>query len=274
MYDEFWTQTPLGMAEFSDIPVALPRDLKIYHGFFPASYISKYLEKYLDSHSFNGQSLRQRVVLGHKVARVAKISNTWTVTCENIQTPLQAVKLIIASGMTSEPRLPNLLDASKFKGKILHQKGFGKSAFHDDQSVRNITVLGGGKSAADIAYTYGKGGKSVSWIIREEGCGPVGHVRPAAKGPYQSSVAMFSTRMSSSFSPSIFAPPSYWSWLLHGTRWGRKIVGWIWGNADQRNRANAGYRTREGAGKGFELLEPDTPYGASCSLLDFSDFGI
>ncbi len=55
----------------------------MYHGFFPASYTSKYLENYLDSHSSNGQSLLQRVLLGHEVAGVAKISDTWTITCEN-----------------------------------------------------------------------------------------------------------------------------------------------------------------------------------------------
>jgi len=34
-----------------------------------------------------------------------------------------------------------------------------------------ITVLGGAKSAADMAYACAKAGKSVSWIIRSSGNG-------------------------------------------------------------------------------------------------------
>ncbi|KAL2353264.1 putative dimethylaniline monooxygenase [Cryomyces antarcticus] len=258
VYDDFWTQTPLGMAEFSDSPLVLPRDQKTYHGFFPASYISDYLEKYLDSHHFNGQSLRDRVLFSKNVDCVTKVSDTWIITCEHTPMPFKARSLIVASGMTSEPHHPILPDKTQFKGEMLHQKRFGQSAFHDDQSVKNVTVLGGGKSAADIAYSYGKSGKSVSWIIREDGCGPSGHVRAEAKGPYESSVAMFNTRMASSFSPSIFTQRSCWSRFLHGTRLGRKMIGWIWEISDAQNRAHAGYKTRQGAGKGFELLEPDT----------------
>ncbi|KAK5021101.1 hypothetical protein LTR16_000411, partial [Cryomyces antarcticus] len=246
------------MAEFSDSPLVLPRDQKTYHGFFPASYISDYLEKYLDSHHFNGQSLRDRVLFSKNVDCVTKVSDTWIITCEHTPMPFKARSLIVASGMTSEPHHPILPDKTQFKGEMLHQKRFGQSAFHDDQSVKNVTVLGGGKSAADIAYSYGKSGKSVSWIIREDGCGPSGHVRAEAKGPYESSVAMFNTRMASSFSPSIFTQRSCWSRFLHGTRLGRKMIGWIWEISDAQNRAHAGYKTRQGAGKGFELLEPDT----------------
>lgn len=59
------------MAEFSDQPVILPPNEKMYHGFFPAKHITKYLEEYLDSHVYNGKSLRERVLLQTKVNTTA-----------------------------------------------------------------------------------------------------------------------------------------------------------------------------------------------------------
>ncbi len=38
-------------------------------------------------------------------------------------------------------------------------------------SDKYITVLGGAKSAAHMAYACAKAGKSVSWVIRSSGSG-------------------------------------------------------------------------------------------------------
>ncbi len=259
MYDDFWTQTPLGMAEFSDRPLKLPPEEKPYHGYFPARYITRYLEEYLDSHKYSGKTLRDRVLLSHEVDRAENHSNGWNILCKNSEEVFVTKRLILASGLTSTANMPSLPNRSAFSGRILHHREFGQSEVLKDSQVDNIAVLGGAKSAADMAYTCAKAGKSVSWVLRESGCGPAGHARGTGTGLYQSSVDMFSTRMSSSFSPSIFTPPSTWSWLLHGTNLGSKLVSSIWSNADRQNRASAGYQTRKSLGTGFEKLEPETP---------------
>lgn len=167
---------------------------------------------------------------------------------------------LATSSLILLPRTPHF-NRDVFSGEIIHQKVFGQIAPAINSSeLRHITVLGGGKSAADIVYTAVEAGKNVSWIIREHGRGPTGQGSAASAGPYANSVAAFSTRLIASLSPSIFRRKSIWDWLLHGTQSGRRLVGSIWRKVDKQNREIAGYQTREGRGEGFKKLESDTPY--------------
>lgn len=63
-----------------------------------------------------------------------------------------------------------------FKGLMLHQRDFGQSSVLSS-SDKYITVLGGAKSAADMAYACAKAGKSVSWVIRSPVVRPLFWVR-------------------------------------------------------------------------------------------------
>jgi dimethylaniline monooxygenase (N-oxide forming) len=248
------------MAEFSDVPLRLPSEATTYHGFFPARYVTDYLENYADSHIYCGKSLRDRILCQHRVTRLERrVSGEWSVlTSTDSEQRFEASKLIVASGFTSTPYEPTLPSRPAFSGQILHQKFFGQSSFLNNPQVANVAVLGGGKSAADIVYASAKAGKHVSWIIREGGGGPAAHTQAAGLGPYENSIEMFGTRVLSSLSPSIFGSQTIWTRILHRTRVGRKIVDWVWKKSDKQNRSIAGYQTRRGAGKGFEELEPDT----------------
>ena len=248
------------MAEFSDVPLDFPPEDQTHHGFFPASYITKYLEEYLDMHIYGGKTLRNRVLLGHKVTSAVKDASKWNVLCGASEEIFITRRLVVASGLTSKPHQPLLPNRAAFIGEVLHHRDFGQSSLLNNPRVVTVAVLGGGKSAADVVYACAKAGKSVSWILRENGCGPAAHGRAVGRGPYPNSISMFNTRISSSLSPSIFASQSGWSWLLHGTYLGRKFVDWVWTSADRQNRSYAGYQTRQGSGIGFEKLEPDTPY--------------
>lgn len=249
------------MAEFSDVRLQLPSNAPTYHHFFPGAYVTDYLEHYIDTHVYSGQTLRHRIRFCHAVSSIEKdATGRWVVTCSPPKRTYRTAKVIIASGLTSVPYQPLLPNRDVFSGEIIHQKAFGQIApAISSNELRHITVLGGGKSAADIVYTAVKAGKNVSWIIREHGRGPTGQGSAASAGPYANSVAAFSTRLIASLSPSIFRRKSIWDWLLHGTRAGQRLVGSIWRKVDKQNREIAGYQTREGRGEGFEKLEPDTP---------------
>ena len=127
--------------------------------------------------------------------------------------------------------------------------------------MNHIAVLGGGKSAADIAYAAAKAGKIVSWIIRRSGNGP-GHLTPAKGiGPYNNSNDLLYTRLTASLNPSIWNSQNWLSRLLHGTKIGKKAVDWIWKTYDANSRREAGYREQRGAYgavNGFANLEPET----------------
>ena len=130
-----------------------------------------------------------------------------------------------------------------------------------DPKMKHIAILGGAKSAADVAYAAAKAGKIVSWIIRRNGSGPA-HLAPAKGiGPYKNSNELLYTRLTAKLSPSMWSPQNWLSRLLHGTGMGRRAVNWIWDNFDKNSRREAGFhgqRAVAGAGKGFTNLEPDT----------------
>lgn len=75
IYEAFWTQTPVGMAEFSDRPMAPPPDGNQYYGFFPARYVTKYLESYIGNHVYNETTIRDRIMFNTRVIDLKKTAD-------------------------------------------------------------------------------------------------------------------------------------------------------------------------------------------------------
>ena len=247
----------MGTAEWSDVPMARPPEDDIYYEFFKAKYTSKYVEQYLDSHRFADRSLRDRIKLGFKVNTIKKSENVWIVTGDTAV--FRAFKVIVASGLTSTPNTPGLPRVERFETPVIHQESFGQSSVLSSVKFQNVTVIGGGKSAADMVYASVKAGKSVSWIVRASGTGPAFFVSPKGKGPYKNAFQIGSTRIVSTLSPSILNPDTWWTRFVHQTNSGQKIVNAIWGGADNETRANADFDGRLNALRGFENLRPQTP---------------
>jgi dimethylaniline monooxygenase (N-oxide forming) len=250
------------MAGFSDIPLTLPPEAETYHDIFESKYVTKYLEDYIDSHKYNGLTLRDRVKFGFRVQSIRKEGNWRVLGQRNDKAEsVCSSKLIVASGHTSLPAMPDLLEQASFKGPVLHQKSFGKASLTilaSSSSYQDVTVLGGGKSAADMVYDSVKAGKTVSWIIRQTGEGPGAFAAAAGKGPYKNGPEMTATRIISALSPSCFSPVTWWTKAIHGSDYGRNFIAKIWTGADQECRDLAKFQSREGARPGFEKLESTT----------------
>lgn len=161
--------------------------------------------------------------------------------------------------MTSQPNLPSLPGLETFQGLSLHHKDFGQSDFLTDASRQHVAVLGGAKSAADVAYMAAKAGKTVSWIIREEGSGPAAFLACEGKGPYRNSNEGFYNRFVGSFLPCPFGGATFLPRALHRSRVGRWVVGRFWDGVDSEHRRTANFGREEGRKMGFGNLEPDTP---------------
>jgi hypothetical protein len=67
----------------------------------------------------------------------------------------------------------------------MHHIDFGGSDVFTNGRLQHLVVLGGAKSAADIAYSAANAGKTVSWIIRKSGSGPAAFVNAKGIGPYR-----------------------------------------------------------------------------------------
>lgn len=259
MYRAFWTQTPLGMAEFSDQSMRHPPVEEQYYDFFQARYVTEYLEYYVDSHIYNGKSIRHRILFSTHVQSVSKQSDLWYLDLKPSST-MATSKLIDATGMTSLPRRPTIPGQERFQGLQLHHKDYGvhEHRLLHDPKMQKIAVIGGAKSAADVAYACAKAGKEVSWVIRPEGAGPAAFLSAKGRAWYRNSNETFYTRMTAAFLPSPFRQETWLYRFLQRTKAGTWLVRGFWDRADRDNRRAADFARVEGKATGFANLEPDT----------------
>ncbi|KAL8764547.1 MAG: hypothetical protein Q9209_007978 [Squamulea sp. 1 TL-2023] len=262
------------MAEFSDRPMTPPKEQ--YYGFFPGRYTTAYLESYVDDHIYAGQTIRDRIRFNSTVKSVVKLHDSsitdgaqWEITCSNgngnDNRKIRTSKLIDATGMTSQPQIPHIEGSHLFKGKTLHHKSFGQeqALLLDDPSIQNICIIGGAKSAADVAYACAKSPlqRKIHWVIREDGNGPSAFfAAPAMTERYKNSNEGFYNRFLASFLPNRFGNRWGWlKWLLQRTGIGRWYTKRLWDGFDKGLRGFHDYQREEGKEMGFENLEYDTP---------------
>ena len=254
------------MVGFSDVPLTLPSDAPSYYGCVEAKYVNKYLEDYIDSHIYRGNSLRSRIYLRQRVEKVEKTSGLWTVSTRDSrndrQRQLRSFKVVIATGLTSRPNMPTFLlqHQKEFESPICHHKCFGEmsKSLLDTPDCKNVAVLGAGKSATDMVYQSVKKGKDVSWIIRKDGEGPALFFTAPGGGRYENSTEKGATRLNAFFSPSSFMPKLCLARLIHGTSMGRDYLSRKSQAGDQSCRDAAAYQDRKAALPSFKILEATT----------------
>lgn len=208
--------------------------------------------------------MRDRIYFGIRVCSIPKTGNLWRVSGRCSGTDEEEIfsgaKIVIDTGHTTISNMPVLLGQSLFQGDVLHQKEFGKATSRvlGSDSYQNVTILGGGKSAADMVFDSVKAGKKVSLIIRETGEGPAAFAGAAGKGPYRNGPEIAAIRILSALSPSCFTPTSWWTSMIHGSKYGRSIVAKVWLGADQACSDLARFQDREGALPEFENMRLST----------------
>lgn len=249
------------MAEFSDFPMTRPSET--LHELYDAKHVADYIENYVDEFNYKGRSLRDRIIFGFTVTSIEKTVGKWVVHGYHNETKATAAfrtdKLMIATGLTSTPNMPLLSNQEKFGGQILHQRDFGQSAVLSSTDKR-VTILGGAKSAADMAYASVKAGKSVSWVIRKSGSGPAAFLGSEGKGRYKNSAELGFTRIMSTFTPSYFTPQTHWTTFLNKTKVGYWLESQIWNTANKVSRDGAQFDRRPRALESFQKLKPSTMY--------------
>ncbi|RFU27614.1 hypothetical protein B7463_g8740, partial [Scytalidium lignicola] len=259
VYEGFKAQASAKLAGFSDIPFIPPPDGVDQHGFFDARYMTDYLESYVDQHTYAGKTLRDRIKLNTTVTKLEKSNDIWTIHCQqsdNSSCSFTATKVVVANGGTSEPNLPHFPSEATFKGKIVHTLNWGRSNVLTDPAVTNVSILGGGKSAADMVYQAVKAGKSVSWIIRASGKGPGCFISRQGFGPYQNVVEAGLTRALCSVLFAGWGKQNWWSRFLFRTRLGMWLYGKVEDTVNRQALDYADFDGRVGAKESFKLLKP------------------
>ena len=261
-FDTFWTQSPMRTTSFADAPLTLPEDAPRLYDTFPARYVSQYIEDYVRNHVYSDRPLCDRIWLKTEVASVKRISSGWELDLEGpMAQSIRCSKLAVASGLTSQPNLPNFPRHPDWTSPILHHRDFGihsQAMLSATSPYKHITVLGGGKSAADMVYAAINADPSlqVNWIVRRKGEGPGFFLHAAPSGRYRNAAEPMLSQNATQMNPSGFRTllPNFQS--LHREASGRVNIEERILAADERAKGWANYRGRENALRNFQKLEP------------------
>jgi cation diffusion facilitator CzcD-associated flavoprotein CzcO len=140
-------------------------------------------------------------------------------------------KLIVATGLTSQPNIPSYPGQDSFSPLFFHAKDF--CANKDTvKTCKSAVVVGAGKSAFDIAYAYAtEGSAQVDLVIRPTGAGPVWLSPPYVTPLKRMMEELLNTRLLTWFSPCPWGGDDGFSIprsFLHGTTIGRFVVRAFW----------------------------------------------
>lgn len=241
LYPGLKTNSMAGHFEFTDYPMlGNPRYPEVKAGdHIKGDTVRRYLEDYADKFS-----LRQRVRCLQKVAEAEDLGDAgWLLSVQTAtddesnrnektttdQPPkIHASVLVLATGLTTTPKLPTLPPSTTFTPPIFHVRDFGKhAAAAKDKPPRTVVVLSANKSAADAAHHYATAGARVHWLVRPTGHGPC-WLGPATVSPLKlKSEGLVKTRLMTFLHPCIWGDADGFGRLralLHRTRFGRKIV--------------------------------------------------
>lgn len=218
----------VGTYEYPDYPM----DLKTYglqpYDHIPAATLHKYLTDYAQHFGvFENIQFHTKVDLIQYEADM-----NWRITVTSPQGPrsVSTEKLIIATGLTSTPNMPQYKDEDKFGAPFFHAKDFCKEA-PTLTKAKNVVVVGGAKSAFDVAYAMVDQGSTVDLVIRPDGHGPV-WIAPRFVTPLKKRLdALLNIRWMTWMAPCPWGAEDGWSRprkFLHGTFIGRILVDLFW----------------------------------------------
>jgi cation diffusion facilitator CzcD-associated flavoprotein CzcO len=233
LYPGLKSNNQLGTFEYPDFPMKTG-EFPVRQGqHIPGEVLHDYLVKFA-THFGLEKLIRYKT-------RVTKASyddqtGTWSLTVEPVDKAkpytIIATKVIIATGLTSDPFIPYIPGSEVFHAPILHQKQL--SPYTDallSSSRSNITVYGSAKSAYDTVYLFASQGIKVHWVIRSSGMGPAWMIPPFVTPFKMLAEKLVNMRIMTWMSPCIWGDADGYvrirKWL-HGTWLGRKIVDGFW----------------------------------------------
>ena len=173
---------------------------------------------------------------------------------------LRCKKLVVATGVQTNPHKPRIEGAGDFRGPFIHSASLGNESENliNNPDIRTITVIGGSKSAYDAVYLAASTGHEAEWIIRRSGRGPVWVIPPyTMMGPFRAlRERLITRRIVSLMSPWSFPDYSGFGWLrrfLHFSRLGQAIAQKFWGKLHASGLRDCRFREDEK----FADLEPE-----------------
>ncbi|KAL4890681.1 hypothetical protein BDV59DRAFT_204158 [Aspergillus ambiguus] len=228
LYSGLKSNNMRGTYEFSDFP--MDDSFGVQEGeHIPGSVIQQYMEKFLEHFD-----LTQYLRLNTKV-RIADRNDddTWTLSISSPagDSTIHSKKLIVCTGITSQPFLPSFTGEEAFNAPLFHCRDLLQYQDALLQPGKRITVFGVTKSAWDAVYAAATAGAHVDWVIRENGHGPCWMAPPYVTPLKKWLEKLVTTRFLTFFSPCIWGDADTNTGprgFLHNTWVGRKVVDSFW----------------------------------------------
>lgn len=220
---------------------SMPQDGKPGNDLVSGDMICRYLEKFAED---NG--LKRHIRHNSWVSSVERGSDGcgWNLMVNGQR--IEAAKLICATGVTTQTNAPDftVLDDSI---PVKHVVNLAKevSRFQEsDSNLDHFVLVGAAKSAYDAAYLLCSLGKKVTWLIREDGAGPMPIMPHKIFG--KNTITMSTSRLMSNLSHSLMTTDSYVGSFFHRTWLGRWLTKSAWGYMSHRADKAAGFGGKAG----------------------------
>ncbi|KAH4048145.1 hypothetical protein HBI82_211240 [Parastagonospora nodorum] len=226
------TNNQLGMYEHPDFPMSEQRFGVRKGEHIHGANMNEYLGAFVDE---NG--LHELIRSNTKVEVIKKAEEGWSLQCLSTSSEgtfdIITTKLIIAIGNTNKPKMPKYPTSPAFEPVVIHSKELSARYEHIVRPNKHTLVIGGGKSAWDVAYACAtQPGATVTLLIRPSGNGP-NWMAPSHVTPFKLWLEkLVFTRFFGFMSPCPWARTiGLEGWiraLLHRTRLGRMVVSAFW----------------------------------------------
>ncbi|KEF60126.1 uncharacterized protein A1O9_04976 [Exophiala aquamarina CBS 119918] len=228
LYPGLKSNNMIGTYEYPDFPMS-----EEIYGVGPFQHIpGAVLHRYLTDYAKHF-GVFERIQFNTSVEKIApSSSNGWTITLPRAKGSriIETAKLILATGLTSSPNMPQYPGSESFGAPLFHAKDFCKQAPHLGK-VNNAVVVGGAKSAFDVAYAMVEDGATVDLVVRPDGHGPV-WIAPMFVTPFKKRLdQLLHLRWMTWFSPCPWGGEDGFPTIrnfLHGTFIGRWLVNTFW----------------------------------------------
>jgi len=167
LYPDLKSNNLLGTYEYPDFPMDSER-----FGIKPGQYISgdiinTYLKAYASHFGIDNLVRLHSKVLAAEHHDDAGGGWTLTVAGSDGESQVFTRRLVIATGLTSEPFLPRFEGQDSFGGPIFHGKHFLQNRA-TLETAKDVTIFGATKFSWDAVYSYAQAGVKVNWVIRCE----------------------------------------------------------------------------------------------------------
>ncbi|KAK6085734.1 flavin-binding monooxygenase-like family protein [Seiridium cupressi] len=215
---------------------SMSQDGKTENNLVSGDMICRYLEKFAEDNHLN-----RHIRYSSWVSSVERGSDGcgWVLNVNGQR--VEAAKLICATGVTTQTNAPGftVLDDS-IPVKHVVTLAQEVATFRDvTNKLEHFVLVGAAKSAYDAAYLLCSLGKKVTWLIREDGSGPMPIMPDKIFG--NNTITMGTTRLMSNLSPSLMTTDTTLGAFFHRTWLGRWLTTSAWGYLSSQADKAAGF---------------------------------